>query len=161
MKASYSKTFVFFGEALVNIILVLIAAFIVANLALWIKATVQKSKFQFQFFDRTILLLIVAFAFLGYTIGLLIGLSQSPVVHVAVPSLLTFYGGFLTYLFAKDSFKNEKAKTAIIISVMSVSFFLVYGVEVGSLEKSRALESAKKFEMYYFEKEEQIKKKYR
>ena len=161
MKANYSKTFVFFGEALVNIILVLIAAFVLTNLALWIKPIVQKTKFRFHFFDRTILLLIVAFAFLGYTIGLLIGLSQSPVVHVAIPALLTFYGGFLTYLFAKDSFKDEKAKKAIIISVMSVSFFLVYGVEVGSLEKSRAMESAKKFEMYYLEKEEQIKKKYR
>lgn len=162
MKGSYSKTFLFFGEALLNILVVVAIAFIATNIFLWVRSRFvsPRQKFKLHFFDRTVLLLVVAFSFLGYTIGLLIGLSQSPVVQAAIPALLTFYGGFITYLFAKESVKSE-AKTAIILSVIAVSFFLIYGVEIGSLEKNKALESAKKFELYYFEKEEQIKKKYR
>lgn len=161
MPQNVSKTFIFFGEALLNLVIIALAILIVTNLIRLLRSIKGKEKFQFNFFDATVFMTILGFSFLGFAIGLLIGLSQSPVVHVAIPALLTFYGGFLTFLFAKDSFKDQKGKIATILSVMAVSFFLIYGVEVGSREKNAALDSQKKSELYYFELQEEIKKKYR
>jgi len=91
----------------------------------------------------------------------MIGLSQSPVVQAAIPALLTFYGGFVTYLFTKDNFKDDASKYTTVCSMIAVSFFLMYGVEVGSAEKNEALKSKRQFDLYYFEQEEAIKHKYK
>ncbi|WP_325538411.1 hypothetical protein [Chitinophaga sp.] len=138
----------------------MLAAVIVINLSRLIISKVKKSKFTFYFFSISTVLVMVCFAFLGLSIGLLVGLSQSPVVHVTIPALLTFYGGFITFLFAKDSFKDEEGKLSVLLSAIMVSCFLIYGVELGSIEKNAAIKSAKAFELKYFELQEAIKHKY-
>jgi len=104
--------------------------------------------------------MVFGFSFLGFAIGLLVGFSISPVVQVVIPAILTFYGGFLTYLFSKDSIGDKKRYIGILLSAMAVSFFLIYGVEVGSKERNAATKSQKEFDLYYMEKEAAIRKKY-
>jgi hypothetical protein len=163
MQGSFSKAFLFFGEAILNLIIIIIVSFILFNLINLAKSISikGKTKFKFQFFDGITVLMISGFSFLGFAIGLLVGFSISPVVHVVIPALLTFYGGFLTYLFSTDAFKDSKRYIGILLSAMAVSFFLIYGVEIGSTERNAATKSQKEFDLYYLEKEEAIKKKYR
>lgn len=158
MQAYYSKAFAFFGQAFLNLCLLFIVAFILVNLLEWIKT---RRNFKWRTFSLTSILLITTIACLGFSIGLLIGLSQSPVANVAITGLLSFYGGFVTFLFAKDSFKNEHDKIAVLVSAILVSVFLIYGVEIGSREKSVAEKSQKEIELIYLDKQEMIKKKYK
>lgn len=78
-----------------------------------------------------LLFLSVSFSFLGITIGLLIGLSLSPVIGVVIPALLTFFGGFITYSFV---FKNNSRKDGyvMLLILFSISLFLIIGVDYGS-----------------------------
>jgi hypothetical protein len=160
MSASISKTVLYFSNAAFNLAMLLSAAFVVINLSRLIISKVIKRKFTFYLFNISTMLSMVCFSFLGLSIGLLVGLSQSPVVHATIPALLTFYGGFITFLFAKDSFKDEEGKLAVLLSAIVVSCFLIYGVELGSNEKNAAIKSAKEFELKYFELQEAIKHKY-
>jgi hypothetical protein len=101
----------------------------------------------------------LAFSFLGLSIGLLSGLSISPVVGVLIPALLTFFGGVLSYafLFGKSQNSFENTLTLIII-VISVSFSLILGVDYGSSQRSKVeflmkeneLERKKNFEEFIF-----------
>lgn len=161
MEVEISKTFLFFGQAVLNLGIVIIALFLIGNLFKLAESLKQKTKFKIYFFDRMIILMTMGFSLLGFAIGLLVGLSLSPVVEVVIPALLTFYGGFLTYLFSRDSVKDTKKYSGIIISAMAVSFFLIYGVEIGSAERNAAIKSQKEFNLYYLEQEEAIKKKYK
>ena len=49
----------------------------------------------------------MSFSFLGLTVGLMSGLSKSPVVGVIIPSILTFYGGVIYYLFLFSNKENK------------------------------------------------------
>jgi hypothetical protein len=161
MSLEISKTLIWFAQPLLNVTLIFITAFLLLNLWSLLKTWLQKNPFKWIFIDAKIITLVTCFAFLGYGIGLMIGLSQSPVVQVAIPAFMTFYGGFVTYLFAKDSFKDDETRYAIMFSVMAVSLFLMHGIEVGGVEKNRAITSRRKFDLHYFEREEAIKKRYR
>ncbi|MXN46951.1 hypothetical protein GR138_17290 [Shinella kummerowiae] len=50
---------------------------------------------------------ITAFAVVGATAGLMIGSSRSPIIHVALPALLTLVTTFLAYLYAKEKPSKE------------------------------------------------------
>jgi hypothetical protein len=160
MSASISKSVLYFFNTISNLAIFLVLALVVINLSRFIISAVVKKKFTFYFFKVSTLLVMLCFSFLGLSIGLLVGLSQSPVVHVTIPGLLTFYGGFITFLFAKDSFKDEEGKLSTLLSAIAVSCFLIYGVELGAAEKNAAVKSAKEFELKYFELQEAIKHKY-
>jgi hypothetical protein len=160
MSVSISKSVLYFFSTVSNLFLFLTLALIIINLCRVFIALILKKKFTFYFFKVSTVLIMLCFSFLGLSIGLLVGLSQSPVVNVTIPGLLTFYGGFITYLFAKDSFKDEEGKLATLLSAIAVSCFLIYGVELGSNEKNAAVKSSKEFELKYFESQEEIKHKY-
>ena len=160
MAFSISKSVMYFGSTLINLFIAVVLSLILVNLIRKMKAARTKETFTFYVLSATTLLVVICFSFLGLSIGLLIGLSQSPVVQVAIPGLLTFYGGFITFLFAKDSFKDEEAKLATILSAIAVSCFLIYGVELGAIEKNAAVKSAKEFDLDFLDKQDSIKAKY-
>ncbi len=72
-----------------------------------------------------------SFSLLGLTMGLLIGLSLTSVIGIVIPALLTFFGGFLTYVFVLG---NKKALDGYIMVIIlsSISFFMIVGVDYGS-----------------------------
>ena len=73
------------------------------------------------------LLLAIAFSFLGLTIGIHIGLSESPVIGVIIPALLTFIGGIMIYAFVfSDKHKMQDGYVLLVIMI-SLSFFLMLG----------------------------------
>jgi hypothetical protein len=73
------------------------------------------------------LLLSVAFSFLGLTIGIHIGLSESPVIGVIIPALLTFIGGIMIYAFVFTD-KHKMQDGYVLLTIMiSLSFFLMMG----------------------------------
>ena len=161
MDIDISKAILFFVQGLGNLLVIVIIIYLAVNALKFLRSKFSSHPFKWATIGMDELLLVVAFSCLGLTIGLMIGLSQSPVVHVAIPAMLTFYSGFLTYLFTKESFVNTKAKKAILFSVIAISVFLIYGIEIGSTEKNKAVESKRKFDLYYFEQEEAIKNKYK
>ncbi len=161
MHATISKTFIFFGEALLNLSIIVVIISLLYNLLKYFYFFKQRATFKLSLPDKITILTITAFAFLGYAIGLLVGLSLSPVVQVVIPALLTFYGGFLTYLLSKDAFANSKKLITILLSAMAVSFFLIYGVEIGSVERDDATKIQKESDLKYLNKEDSIKYKYR
>ncbi len=65
------------------------------------------------------------------TLGLLTGLSVNPVVHSVIPALLTFLTGLTAYIFIKKDFELANRKMAV-SSLIFITIFLVYGLEVGS-----------------------------
>lgn len=75
--------------------------------------------------------LMLGFAYIGMTLGLLTGLSVNPVVHSVIPALLTFLTGLTAYIFIKKDFDLTNRKTAV-SSLIFITIFLVYGLEVGS-----------------------------
>lgn len=156
----FSKSIVYFAGVFFNLLGFIIAAFVLINMARFILAKLSGKPFIPYLFKLSTLLVMFCFSYLGLSIGLLIGLSQSPVVNVTIPALLTFYGGFITYLLAKDNFKDEEGKLATILSAIAVSCFLIYGVELGAIEKNAAVKSSKEFELRFFEEQEKIKQKY-
>ncbi len=114
--------------------------------------------FKIYFFNRLSILIVSGFSFLGFAIGLLVGMSLSPVVQVVIPELLTFYGGFLTYIIAKESIAERQRYISVLLSAMAISFFLIYGIEIGSAERDIATKNSKDMDLYYMEKQEAIKK---
>ncbi len=82
------------------------------------------------------LLIALSFSFLGLSIGILIGSSVSPVIGVIIPALLTFFGGFVTYVFIfKGNSLNDGYAVATIIS--SLSFFLILGADYAASMRVR------------------------
>ena len=75
--------------------------------------------------------LMLGFAFIGMTLGLLTGLSVNPVVHAVIPALLSFLTGLTAYIFIKKDFELSNRKIAA-TSLIFITLFLVYGLEVGS-----------------------------
>ncbi len=156
-----SKTFYFLASTLANLGLLFIAYWIIVNSISFIRSRKSKTPFQWKRLSPDIMMATVCFSILGMIIGLLIGLSQSPVVGVAIPALLTFYSGFLTFFLAKDIFRNQEIKTLILVSITFNAIFMMYGLELGTREKNTAVTSAKNFDLYYLEKQLEIQKKYK
>ncbi len=161
MQAQYSKAFLFFGEFLLNLCIIIFSLFAIKNIYELVISLRSKTTAKIHVIDGLSILIVSAFSFLGFAIGLLVGFSISPVVQAVVPALLTFYGGFLTYLTSKDSGMDRRKYISMLLAAMAVSFFLIYGVEVGTEERNAATKVTKDTELYYLDKEEAIKKKYR
>lgn len=161
MHTNFSKTFFFFGELVLNLFIVIIILFILYNLWKCIDNNRKGITFKIYSFNHLSILIVSSFSFLGFTIGLLVGMSLSPVVQVVIPALLTFYGGFLTYIISKESMLDKQRYISVLLSAIAISFFLIYGVEIGSAERNIATKNSKDIELYYLEKQEAIKKKYR
>ena len=70
----------------------------------------------------------MGFGGLGAFIGLLAGLSETPVVGVVLPAVLTFMGGVTAYLFATQ--KESRAMTGSLL--LSFSILLIVGVYLGA-----------------------------
>lgn len=80
------------------------------------------------------------FALLGFSLGSIIGLSRSPVIAALLPAFLTFMGGFLIYIFVqKDNFITLKNKIIVSLIMSSLSVNLIFGVELGSIERKSAV----------------------
>jgi hypothetical protein len=73
------------------------------------------------------LLVAIAFSFLGLTIGIHIGLSESPVIGVIIPALLTFIGGFMLYVFVFTDKSKVQDGFVLLIIMISLCFFLMIG----------------------------------
>jgi glucan phosphoethanolaminetransferase (alkaline phosphatase superfamily) len=73
------------------------------------------------------LMVAIAFSFLGLTIGIHIGLSVSPVVGIIIPSLLTFIGGFVIYVFVFTDKSKLQDGFVLLIILTSLCFFLMLG----------------------------------
>jgi len=80
---------------------------------------------------RNQFLIIIGFSYLSFTIGILVGLSRTPVVDVAIPALLTFIGGLVTYIFLNKEF-NESNKNIVTLILVILPIFLIFGVEIGA-----------------------------
>jgi hypothetical protein len=83
---------------------------------------------------------IIGFSYIGMTLGLLTGLSLSPVVQAVIPALLVFMTGLSAYMFrGKESKPNETSKESelknykiAVSALIFISVFLMYGLEIGS-----------------------------
>lgn len=104
-----------------------------------------------------IILLNTGFSFMGTTIGLMTGLSMSPVIGVVIPALLTLYGGILSYAFLFGKKESEKRNGVILAgALVSTSFFLMLGADYGAAQRNefedqlRAIEwnEKKSFEIF-------------
>lgn len=73
------------------------------------------------------LLLAIAFSFLGLTIGIHIGLSESPVIGLIIPALLTFIGGLMIYAFIFADKSKIQDGYVLLVILISLSFFLMLG----------------------------------
>lgn len=77
----------------------------------------------------------IGFSFLGLAIGLLAGLSKSPVVGVTISALLTLCGAVVSYVFIAGAPKADgalasRAMSMIVLVALSVSLML--GVDYGA-----------------------------
>ena len=161
MNAHYSETFIFFGELILNLFFIIIALFVIYNLLKLGESLRKKTKLKIHYLNRLSILIVSSFSFLGFAIGLLVGFSISPVVQVVIPALLTFYGGFLTYIISKESIVDQQRYISVLLSAMAISFFLIYGIEIGTAERNKAVANNKEMDLRYLQKEEAIKKQYR
>lgn len=73
----------------------------------------------------------VGFSILGLAIGILTGLSRTPVVDITIPALLTFLAGFVTYVFITPKYNFENRLMAS-LAIFSMAFFLLYGSDKGA-----------------------------
>jgi len=119
---------IYYFEAALFALLFLVSALILAL----IKATAKNYKTLLD-----LCLICLSASFLGTTLGLFIGLSNSPVVGVFVPALLTFCSGLVTYFFiSKDTKFAYENRFIVILNLIFLSFFLIAGAEKGSAIRS-------------------------
>jgi hypothetical protein len=107
-----------------------LAFYILARLAEYLAKRLKPELSVFKDLDLSYFLLL-GFAYIGMTLGLLTGLSINPVVHAVIPALLTFLTGLTAYIFIKKDFEQANRKIAV-SSLVFITLFLVYGLEVGS-----------------------------
>lgn len=99
-------------------------------------------------------LLAVSFSFLGLTIGIMVGLSESPVIGVVLPALLTFIGGFIIYAFVFSDNSKLGNGYVLMLILISLSFFLMLGSGYSSISRSIFDSHEKEYEFQqklYFE----------
>ena len=92
--------------------------------------------------------LLLGFAYIGMTLGLLTGLSINPVVHAVIPALLTFLTGLTAYIFIKKDFEQANRKIAV-SSLVFITLFLVYGLEVGSKIRAKSEMESRRIEQIF------------
>lgn len=108
-----------------------------------------KDKNLMQIFDEflMIFLLSVAFSFFGLTVGLMTGLSESPVIESAITAIFSLFGGFASLaFFSKESggINTYKYNIRIIaLFFISVSFCMMLGLDYGSQQRLEAQKKLK------------------
>lgn len=103
------------------------------------------------FFNNNIIV-ITGFSFVGFTVGVLSGLSKTPVIDVVIPSLLTFISGFFAYIFVTKEFDVENKKFASSILII-FPVFLIHGLEIGSEHRFETEEYLREYDLW---KEERL-----
>lgn len=85
-------------------------------------------------------LIALGFSFLGLTIGIILGLSKSPLGEVIISTIFTLIGGVSIYLFAgKDNqFFQKENQRHVSMLLIGISLFLVVGMENATMERVRA-----------------------
>jgi len=75
----------------------------------------------------------LAFSFLGAGVGLAIGLSQTFVLHVAIPTLLAVFAGLAGYVFATGEKRRNQSMTllAVFCVVLLLGGFVGYSLRDG------------------------------
>jgi len=74
------------------------------------------------------------FAFLGFTIGFMSGLSRISATGSVLSAILTLIGGFTLYLFVTDKFKGENRLQAV-FSIFLLTLWLPIGSAIGSYHR--------------------------
>ncbi|MEN8226460.1 MAG: hypothetical protein ABFS05_13985 [Bacteroidota bacterium] len=121
--------------------------FVVAKLAEYITKKLRPGLSIFRDIDLSYFLLL-GFAYIGMTLGLLTGLSLNPVVHAVIPALLTFLTGLTAYIFIKKDFEQANRKIAV-SSLVFITLFLVYGLEVGSKIRAKSELETRRIDQIY------------
>jgi hypothetical protein len=111
----------------------------------------ETNKIGFYFY-----LIAVSFSYLGLTIGLLIGLSLSPVIGVVIPALLTFFGGFTTYIFVFGKKTPEEGYLMSLI-IISLSLFLILGSDYGAAIRNKYTNNKDEYDYKMKERFEEFK----
>ena len=85
-----------------------------------------------------LLFLSLGFGFLGLTLGIFVGFSSSPVINVIIPALLSFIGGFITFLFISPKVNSisNRIGAGMFLSVLSIT--VIYGTEIGINSRLKA-----------------------
>lgn len=132
--------------------LIILLYWIIFIIILEIYKRIFKKKMNIEGF----FLINLGFSYLSFTVGVLVGLSRTPVVDVTIPAILTFLGGFITYIFVNKKFHIENRKLISIILIMT-SFFLIFGVEIGAEHRFKTEEYLREREEWAQERVIQIK----
>ena len=73
-----------------------------------------------------------AFGFLGISIGISMGLSNSPIVETIIPAILTFAGAFVSFLLIKSNQEVKRNSQFIAaLGLIFLSYFIIKGLEKG------------------------------
>lgn len=134
------EDFKFYFEQLTPFLFSILAVilFVLIYLPFFFLGKVKKKKEIVQ--PLYIGLVLLGFSFFGLSIGLLIGLSETPVLGTLGPTLLTFLGGLTVYFFLKgkkeDSslFKRNMIMSSLGLIFLPINLFL--GVVYGGVERS-------------------------
>lgn len=78
-----------------------------------------------------------AFSFLGFTIGMNVGLSLTPVVGTIIPAVLTFIAGIAAYLFFNEKYNSMNNRAMALALIISISFFIQLGDEIGAKKRMK------------------------
>ena len=124
-----------------------LAFFLIARIADYIAGKIKPGYSLFRDIEVSYFLLL-GIAFIGMTLGLLTGLSVNPVVHAVIPALLTFLTGLTAYIFIKKDFELTNRRIAV-SSLVFITVFLVYGLEVGSKIRIKSELENRRIELIY------------
>lgn len=83
-----------------------------------------------------VFLIVLGFTLFGFSLGLIVGLSRSPVIAALTPAFLTFIGGFLVFIFVqKNDLLSIQNKITSAFIMVGISISLIYGIEIGARER--------------------------
>lgn len=101
----------------------------------------KRSTIIFKHHEIEISILVCTFATIGFSVGIISGMSRIPVIDVVVSSVLTFLSGVILFFLNKTS-KNKTIASAVSIIVFSI--MLVYGINFGSINRVKS-ENAQRY----------------
>lgn len=155
-----SKTFLFYAQALIFFLTLWVGYLLLVFI---ISVAFKKRQLIYNVIrsHRKEFLFTAGFGCLGFTLGLLIGFTTSPIAQFIVPALLTFLGGFVTMLLTRQKGTDIVPYATIVSALIFIPVFVVFGLELGSFEREQAQYKKHKQEMHYLEEELQIRAKYK
>jgi hypothetical protein len=154
-----SKTFIFFLQALMAFAILWFCYWLIYTTINYIRHKLYRQAFTPVKFGNSFIYS-AAFSCLGYTLGLLVGFTTSPIAQFIIPALLTFLGGFVTILLSKEKATQTSDRT-VAAALLVIPFFLVFGLEIGAAERDKATRITKLKELHYLELELKLRKLYK